>query len=39
MFFEDRVMKFDQFAPVYNINIYNTYWRCKIMYMGIVTAC
>jgi len=39
MCFEDRVVKFDQFAPVCNINIYNTHWRWKILYMRIVTVC
>ena len=39
MFFEDKVMKFDPFAPIYNINFYNTLWRWKIMYMRIGTVC
>lgn len=39
MRFEDRVMNFDQLAPIYNINIYNTYWPWKIQYMRRVTVC
>jgi hypothetical protein len=39
MRFEDRVMNFDQLAPIYNINIYNTYWRLKILCMRRVTVC